>query len=195
MRYEILIPRSLAFLALAVLLTANNSKADTPQITSGKSLQFNANAPQTILPAPDPSAIRKQLEAVRADNQRLRNEMKDLSKTLVDMENNTPSCLDNTTSTTKSGIKTDCWPRTCDNETGLCVPKPVTSADCTGGFSLWGDRCSTNDIPSGCPNGYHMKTVDSETHLSTCVPDAPLDCGPNHVWSDEQDGCVPRDSR
>lgn len=182
-----------AFCTCTALLT--QAAPDTPTPSLGPApLSGNLSSPaardlRSMTPAPDQQAIKAQLEAVKADSQRLRAEMKDLTHTLLQMEGETPSCADKTTSVTKSGIKTDCWPRVCNTVTGLCIAKPVTSDDCDGGFSWSADRCVKLDSQCGS-----YRTEDLGDHQFTCIPNGQLDCNPNHVWSEQQKGCVPKGS-
>jgi hypothetical protein len=185
--------QSLIFVVFACAAALTLAAPDTPTL-GATPLSSNLNSPAAkdqrgLTPAPDAQAIKAQLEAVKADSQRLRAEMKDLSRTLLQMEGETPACADKTTSVTKSGIKTDCWPRVCNAVTGLCIAKPVTSDDCDGGFLWDADRCVKQDSQCG---SYRVENMGD--NLYTCVPSSRPDCNPNHVWSDQQKGCVPKGS-
>ncbi len=189
-------PTHLQFLALALFALST---------TATPAADVIASRPAAVAPAGSAAAATKQvaqtaaqtaaLQAVRADNKRLRAQLKDLSNQMVEMDKRTPSCatdggfVNPTISVTKSGIRTNCYPRACNPETGLCVPQPVTSNDCSPDSNWDGttNRCITQ--AGGSMPGYHAEPVDQYTVF--WVNDN-HDCGPNHQWDRGQKGCVPK---
>lgn len=149
-----------------------------------------SQAPPAIAAPATPDMVSAQIKSLIADNKRLRTQLRDLSGQMTEMENNTPSCAtDNPSiSLTKSGIKTNCYPRICNPETGLCVPRPLSTGDCAAGSTFDGTaRCITP--AGGALPGYHAEAVDK--YYVFWVNDN-HDCGPNHQWVSWQGGCVPK---
>ncbi len=124
--------------AKAMMLADATQIRSTPQSTGGVKL--------------DQARQIDEARMLRADNKRLRAEIQNLSQQLIKLQNEKLFCSNNTTSSNKAGVNTDCTPYACNYTPGACLTRAVSSNDCAGGYNWLEDGRCVN-----CPDGYHKE--------------------------------------
>jgi len=94
------------------------------------------------------------LGLLRAENQKLRAQVKTLSQQLSDLKYDKPFCSDTYTSSNKEKNMTrDCSPMACDSESGACIAVAHSTDDCAPGYAWDSTTNHCDHPPPPAPDG------------------------------------------